>query len=140
MERVGTVAYHIKLPDSCRLHPIFHISKLKKALSPKATPLTLPPALAEDGELLVQPASVLGTRNAPEGSLEVLIHWEHLPSFDDNWESVEKIATIFPNFYLEDKVTFEGGMVLAKGDLVWIFTQKKGSNSKIRRFRFKILF
>jgi len=50
----------------------------------------------------------------------VLIHWEHLPSFDDSWESAEKIAAIFPNFHLEDKVTFEGGMVLAKGDSIWI--------------------
>jgi len=109
-------------------------------LPPKATSLILPPALAEDGELLVQSASVLGTKNAPDRSLKVLIHWEHLPSFDDNWESAEKITTIFPNFHLEDKVTCEGGMVLAKGDSVWIFTEKDGSNNKIGRFRFKILF
>ena len=35
--------------------------------------------------------------------------WKGLPDFEASWESADLIAKQFPDFHLEDKVSFEPG-------------------------------
>ncbi|KAK4280607.1 hypothetical protein QN277_012213 [Acacia crassicarpa] len=51
VEKVGVVAYRLDLPPSARVHPVFHISVLKKSVQTGFVTLTIPPALTEQLEL-----------------------------------------------------------------------------------------
>jgi hypothetical protein len=43
IDKIGHVAYKLKLPDACSIHPIFHVCHLKKMVSPnRAVASTLP--------------------------------------------------------------------------------------------------
>lgn len=43
MERVGSVAYRLKLPPSSAIHPVFHVSQLKAALGRDQKPVPMLP-------------------------------------------------------------------------------------------------
>ena len=62
VERVGQVAYKLKLPEAACIHPIFHISLLKKfqgSLSQQYLPMPL--TTTKFGPI-IQPEPVLDTR------------------------------------------------------------------------------
>ena len=84
LDRIGAVAYKLKLPPGSLVHPIFHVSLLKKCLAPNVVSQPLPTGLADDWELRVQPSKVLAVRRNPNGELEVLIQWEGMPEFESS--------------------------------------------------------
>lgn len=104
LDKIGKVAYRLKLPDSARIHDVFHVSQLKKALKPAVVVQPLPQGLSEDLELHVQPESVIDIRRTEEGKLQLLIKWANLPDHENTWEDLEVIQVQFPSFHLEDKV------------------------------------
>jgi len=105
-ERIGTVAYKLKLPPGSMVHPVFHVSLLKKCLTPQVQSQPLPNWLAEDWELKLKPAEILAVRYATTGEKEVLVKWQDLLAFETSWESARDINTNFPHLHLEDKVNF----------------------------------
>ncbi|XP_020092846.1 uncharacterized protein LOC109713256 [Ananas comosus] len=78
MERIGPVAYKLQLPEGSRVHPVFHVSLLKKS-SPAAVPASPNvPTLREDDELLTEPEKILERRMVQRGNkavTEVLVKW-----------------------------------------------------------------
>lgn len=108
-ERIGMVAYKLKLPEEAKIHPTFHVSQLKKAVGETRESLPLPPQLNREGELLVVPEGVIATHvHAGTGQKEVFIKWQGLPDHECSWEWVAAIKKKFLNFNLEDKVNFAG--------------------------------
>ena len=109
--KVGEVAYRLQLPDTSRIHPVFHISQLKRAHGAAFNPTPIPAHLSSSLELTANPEEVLGIRADPLNPahvLEVLIQWHGLPLSDATWEPFSTIKTAFPAFHLEDKVSSIG--------------------------------
>jgi hypothetical protein len=47
--RVGVVAYELEIPQSSRIHNVFHVSCLKRAIDQQITPLEVLPPIDEEG-------------------------------------------------------------------------------------------
>lgn len=48
IKKIGSVAYKLKLPESAKIHPVFHVSQLKKAIGDQVAIPTLPAHLSEE--------------------------------------------------------------------------------------------
>ncbi|KAJ8751592.1 hypothetical protein K2173_016841 [Erythroxylum novogranatense] len=107
LEKIGAVAYRLDLPTGSRVHPVFHVSKLRKFLGdvPVTSP-TLPPS-SEDHPILPQPEKILRQCTVQKGKYrprtEVLIKWLGAPEEDATWEDYRRIVKTFPDLALEDK-------------------------------------
>ena len=51
--KVGVVAYELELPQGSRIHNVFHVSCLKRAIGQHITPLEVLPPLGEEGQLVM---------------------------------------------------------------------------------------
>lgn len=74
-QRIGQVAYRLQLPETSKIHPIFHISQLKRAIGPLPASATIPEQLNADLELEVEPEMIIDVRSKQSGAppqLEVL--------------------------------------------------------------------
>ena len=110
--RIGKVAYKLQLPETASIHPVFHVSLLKKAMGMNDASSKLPVTLTEDMEIILEPEQVEGIRGgACEAEMEVLIKWKDLPGFESTWEPFVTIKKQFPEFHLEDKVAVWEGSI-----------------------------
>ncbi|XP_072087790.1 uncharacterized protein [Arachis hypogaea] len=117
LAKIGQVAYELKLLEGARVHPVFHVSLLKKCVKPTAQIQPLPTTLTKEYELQSEPQEILAVRKNAAGKLEVLIKWRDLPEFENSWEATAAIQEAFPFFHLEDKVMLQReGIVTYPGE------------------------
>ncbi|KAL4383496.1 hypothetical protein GQ457_15G026350 [Hibiscus cannabinus] len=112
-QKLGKVAYKLKLPEGSRIHPVFHVSLLKKKLGDTHSSNSELP-LVTDGEIIMEPECILDSRWIKQGSRfveESLVQWKHLSSEDATWENTHQLRDKFPSLNLEDKVPLAGGSI-----------------------------
>ncbi|XP_022847828.1 uncharacterized protein LOC111370379 [Olea europaea var. sylvestris] len=110
-KKVGLVAYKLTLPFNCHILVVFHVSQLRKAEANSQLVIHISSQLNEELEMLVEPKAVLRVRPRTGKnirSIEALIRWKGLPPLEAIWEPYQMLKPQFPDFHLEDKVSFVG--------------------------------
>ena len=112
LDRVGKVAYKLQLPESSRIHSVFHVSQLKPVIGKNHEVTDLPTSLSYDDEFVIEPDDIIDTRYDEEGRWEVLITWKGLPAHENTWMLVRELKHQFPHYQFEGKLNSGGGGVL----------------------------
>lgn len=96
LECIGEVAYRLDLPASSKIHPIIHVSQLKKAIGAHVQVQSVLPSPLD---VLQVPARVLQRRLRQQGNVAVsqaLIQWSGQPETLATWEDVDELKQRFP--------------------------------------------
>jgi hypothetical protein len=89
LQNIGTMAYKLELPAYSRVHPVFHVSCLKKVIGNKILVQTILPELDEEGKIILEPKAITDTRIRQlrnRSISEYLIKWRKLPVEYSTWE------------------------------------------------------
>lgn len=109
---IGKVAYQIRLPEGSRIHPVFHVSLLKKKIGDSCPTCPHLQLLNDDGVILMEPEAIIDTRWIKKGMKffeESLVKCKHLPVEDTTWENTAELQDKFPTLNLEAKVPLKEG-------------------------------
>jgi hypothetical protein len=118
LQKLGSTAYKIQLPPTTEIHPVFHVSQLKKHMGPKAVPQANLPLVTSEGYIKSEPVAVLDTRALPRqdeivtqwkiqwinlsaDQAEIVTQWINLSADQATWEDTFFIKATFPKFYFK---------------------------------------
>jgi len=99
LAKVGLVAYRLQLPGEAKIHPVFHVSQLKKHVGNAPVQATLP-ALNEVGEITAVPVAILDRKLGKVGNkaeVFLLVQWSTGSREDATWELYSEIEKRFPH-------------------------------------------
>lgn len=108
-KKVGPVAYKLRLPSSSAIHPVVHVSQLRRAVPPSTGVQSELPGSAEDFRI---PLRVLQNRLRDKGmtsTTQVRVQWSGSPSAEPTWEDLEELQSRFPHAPAWGQTVTEGG-------------------------------
>ena len=125
LKKVGQVSYKLQLPDNAKIHPVIHVSQLKKAVKPTtAVSSDLPISLVDF--LLVQPEKVVDERLIRHGGKlvsQIRVQWSGMPSNCDTWEHLFAIVDVFPLAIAWGQAVSSGGDIVTTQTLAKVVKQ-----------------
>jgi len=99
-DRVGSHAYRLRLPETMRIHNVFHVSLLRPYHAPtypgQATAVPGPVEIDSEGEEQFAVANIINSRNnARTGRLQYLVEWLGYEGTDEHttWEPKENVIS-----------------------------------------------
>lgn len=101
-QKVGRSAYKLQFPEDVKIHPVFHVSQLKKHIRQKSIPSPHLPMVNEEGTIKTGLAAVLQVRQVPRHNVPVVqwfIQWQNLSPEEATWEDADFIKYTFPAFF-----------------------------------------
>ena len=63
LQKIGSMAYKLELTTSSQVHPIFHVSCLKKVISDKLLVQMILPKIDEEGKIILGHEEIIEIRN-----------------------------------------------------------------------------
>lgn len=105
LECIGTVAYHLELPMGSAVHPVFHVSRLKKHVGPLTVVSPVLPLQDFHGGFQTEPETVLQrrmTKVATKPFIELLVKWMGASKEDSAWVPIQQLQLHYLD--LEGKV------------------------------------
>lgn len=111
LAHVGEVAYRLDLPASSLIHPVIHVSQLKKPLAPTETVQHVLPVLHPTTDAEAEPAHILDRRIIRNGSKmveQVLIQWSGEEPTAVTWENLQELHHCFPHHEAWGQASFQG--------------------------------
>jgi Chromo (CHRromatin Organisation MOdifier) domain len=113
------VAYELKIPDSLKIHPVFHVSRLKQYIEPTdhpGRPPVAPPPPPEtiESEIEYEVEWIMDHRKR-KNRLEYLVKWKGYPAYEASWEPITHLShaqeTVKEYELLRGRSIGEGGIV-----------------------------
>jgi len=99
LQRIGQVAYKLDLPSDAKIHPVVHVSQLRKHVPPSTSVSNDLSALCTDPATALEPIKFLDSKFVRQGSSTVkllLVQWNLLPPALAIWEEECDLARRFP--------------------------------------------
>lgn len=105
IHKIGMVAYKLNLPPNSTIHPVFHISQLKKKVGSNQSinpvlPVLGPGVAMQPSPQLILARRMIQRRNA--ATPQVLVKWHNQSEDEATWEDYDRIAREWPDFIRED--------------------------------------
>ncbi|PRQ38517.1 putative nucleotidyltransferase, Ribonuclease H [Rosa chinensis] len=100
-ERIGSVAYRLKLPANAKIHNVFHVSLLKKKIGDNASVASQLPPIMDPANPKWTPSAVLQRRMVKRhgaATTQWLVQWFGTTPEEAIWEFADEILLRFPNF------------------------------------------
>ena len=90
LARVGMSAYRLRLPERCRMHPVFHVSKCWQYNQSSTHPRVHEPILEEDSGLF-EVQDILNKRG-PAQAPHYLVQWKGYDQMYNTWEPSDSLS------------------------------------------------
>lgn len=120
-ERIDSVAYKLKLSPRVKIHPMFHVSLLKKKLGTNNTCYPHLPLVVDPSNSRWFPAKILARGLFKKGNEPVtkwLIQWMGAAEEDATWELASDILLRYPDFNIETYHATQGGVLKRRVELM----------------------